>query len=62
MHTTRGIERSIVMLWRIEDDTALGGLGEILGREDVTAYFSVATIGGFHAEDRAAIMEPLIDV
>ena len=62
MHTTRGIERSIVMLWRIEDDAALGGLGEILQREDVTEYFSVATIGGFHAEDRDAIMAPLVDV
>jgi hypothetical protein len=62
MHTTRGIERSIVMLWRIEDDAALGGLGEILQRDDVTEYFSVATIGGFHADDRASIMEPLIDV
>lgn len=62
MHTTRGIERSVVMLWRIEDDTALGGLGEILQREDVTTYFGVATIGGFHAEDRAAITAPLIDL
>lgn len=62
MHTTRGIERSIVMLWRIEDDAALSGLGEILQRDDVTDYFSVATIGGFHAENRAAIMAPLVDV
>lgn len=62
MHTTRGIERSVVMLWRIEDDAALGGLGEILQRDDVTTYFSVATIGGFHAEDRASIIGPLIDL
>ncbi|MBV8580561.1 MAG: hypothetical protein JO225_10995 [Candidatus Eremiobacteraeota bacterium] len=62
MHTTRGIERSVVMLWRIEDDIALEGLGEILQRDDVTAYFSVATIGGFHAEDQTAIMAPLVDV
>jgi hypothetical protein len=62
MHTTRGIERSVVMLWRIADDAALEGLGEILQREDVTDYFGVATIGGFHAEDRASITAPLIDV
>jgi hypothetical protein len=62
MHTTRGIERSIVMLWRIADDLALEGLGEILQREDVTALFGVATIGGFRAEDRATIVAPLIDV
>ena len=62
MHTTRGIERSVVMLWRIADDDALGGLGDILQRDDVTAYFAVATIGGFHAEDRLSIMAPLVDV
>jgi len=62
MHTTRGIERSVVMLWRIADDLALEGLGEILQREDVTELFGVATIGGFHAEDRVAIVAPLIDV
>jgi hypothetical protein len=62
MHTTRGIERSVVMLWRIADDAALDGLGEILQRDDVTEYFGVATIGGFHAEDRASITAPLIDV
>lgn len=62
MHTTRGIERSVVMLWRIEDDAALGGLGEVLQRDDFTTYFSVATIGGFHAEDRASITGPLIDL
>jgi hypothetical protein len=62
MHTTRGIERSIVMLWRIEDEDALVGLGDILQRDDLTAYFGVATIGGFHADDRAAIMAPLVDV
>jgi hypothetical protein len=62
MRTTRGIERSVVMLWRIEDDVALEGLGDILQREDVTDYFGVATIGGFHAEDRASVMAPLIDV
>lgn len=62
MHTTRGIERSIVMLWRIADDAALSGLGDVLQRDDVTAYFGVATIGGFRADDRAAIVAPLIDV
>ncbi len=62
MHTTRGIERSIVMLWRIADDDALGGLGDLLQRQDVTTYFGVATIGGFHAADRAAIVAPLLDV
>ncbi len=62
MHTTRGIERSVVMLWRIEDDDALVGLGEILQRDDLTAFFGVATIGGFHADDRAAIIGPLVDV
>jgi hypothetical protein len=62
MHTTRGIERSVVMLWRIADDLALEGLGEILQREDVTSLFGVATIGGFRAEDRIAITAPLIDV
>ncbi len=62
MHTTRGVERSVVMLWRIADDAALGGLGDTLQREDVTTYFSVATIGGFHAEDRASITAPLVDL
>jgi hypothetical protein len=62
MHTTRGIERSVVMLWRIADDAALEGLGDTLQREDVTAYFAVATIGGFHADDRSAITTPLIDI
>ncbi len=62
MHTTRGIERSIVMLWRIESEDGLVGLGDILQRDDVTTYFGVATIGGFHADDRAAIMAPLVDV
>jgi hypothetical protein len=62
MHTTRGIERSIVMLWRIEDDMALEGLGDILQRDDLTAYFGVATIGGFHAADRATLIAPLVDV
>jgi hypothetical protein len=62
MHTTKGIERSVVMLWRIADDDALGGLGDLLGREDVLSYFGVATIGGFHAEDRAAIAAPLLDI
>jgi hypothetical protein len=62
MHTTRGIERSVVMLWRIADDAALDGLGEILQREDLTSYFAVATIGGFHAEDRGAITQPLLDL
>jgi hypothetical protein len=62
MHTTRGIERSVVMLWRIEDDAALDGLGKILQRDDVTAYFGVATIGGFHADDRVDIMAPLVDL
>jgi hypothetical protein len=43
--------------WRAlsrENDAALGGLGEISQRDDVTEYFAVATIGGFHAEDREA--------
>jgi hypothetical protein len=62
MHTTRGIERSVVMLWRIEDDAALDGLGKILQRDDVTDYFGVATIGGFHADDRISIMTPLVDL
>ena len=62
MHTTRGVERSVVLLWRIEDDIALAGLGEVLQRNDVTEYFAVATIGGFHAEDRASIISPLVDV
>ncbi len=62
MHTTRGTERSVVMLWRIAHDAALDGLGEILGREDVAEFFGVATIGGFHADDRASITEPLIDL
>jgi hypothetical protein len=62
MHTTRGVERSIVMLWRIEDELALVCLGDILQRADLTAYFGVATIGGFHADDRASIMAPLIDL
>ena len=62
MHTTRGVERSAVMLWRIADDAALDGLGETLQRADVTTYFVVATIGGFHAEDRASITAPLIDL
>jgi hypothetical protein len=62
MHTTRGVERSIVMLWRIADDAALEGLGDILQREDLTTYFGVATIGGFHADDRETITGPLIDV
>jgi hypothetical protein len=62
MHTTRGIERSVVMLWRIADDTALGGLGEVLQRDDVTQFFSIATIGGFRADDRASITGPLINV
>ncbi len=26
------------------------------------AYFGVATIGGFHADDRAAIVAPLLDI
>lgn len=60
MHTTRGTERSVVMLWRIANDAALDGLGEMLQRPDVTAYFGVATIGGFHADDRASITEPLV--
>jgi hypothetical protein len=51
-----------VMLWRIEDEAALVGLGEILQRDDLTGYFGVATIGGFHADDRAAIIAPLVDV
>lgn len=62
MHTTRGVERSVVMLWRIADDAALDGLGDTLQREDVTTYFAVATIGGFHAEDRESITAPLIDL
>ncbi len=62
MHTTRGIEPSIVMLWRIADEAALVGLGEILQRDDLTAYFGVATIGGFHADDRESIIAPLVDV
>jgi len=62
MHTTRGIERSVVMLWRIADDDALGGLGEILQRADLTDYFVVATIGGFRDDDRASIMGPLVDL
>lgn len=62
MHTTRGVERSVVMLWRIADDAALEGLGDILQREDLTTYFGVATIGGFHADDRETITGPLIDV
>jgi hypothetical protein len=62
MHTTRGIERSIVMLWRIADEAALTGLGEILQRDDVTDFFGVATIGGFPAADRASIVASLIDV
>jgi hypothetical protein len=62
MHTTRGIERSVVMVWRIQDDAALDGLGEVLQREDVTEYFGVATIGGFHAESRSSITKPLVDL
>jgi len=62
MHTTRGIERSVVMLWRIEDDAALDGLGKILQRDDVATYFGVATIGGFHADDQVSIMAPLVDL
>jgi ribonuclease D len=62
MHTTRGIERSVVMLWRIQDDAALEGLGEVLQRDDVTEYFAVATIGGFHAESRAGITAPLVNL
>lgn len=62
MHTTRGVERSVVMLWRIADDEALGGLGEILQREDVAEFFGVATIGGFRDDDRNSIMAPLVDV
>ena len=62
MHTTRGIERSVVMLWRIGDEAQLDGLGEMLNRDDVTTYFGVATIGGFTADDRAAITSPLIDL
>jgi hypothetical protein len=62
MHTTRGVERSVVMLWRIADDAALEGLGDTLQREDLTTYFTVATIGGFHAEDRASITAPLVDL
>lgn len=62
MHTTRGVERSVVMLWQIGDDAALDGLGEVLGREDVTRYFSVATIGGFGAASRAALAGPLVDL
>jgi hypothetical protein len=62
MHTVRGTERSVVMLWRIGHDAALDGLGEVLQRDDVTAYFAVATIGGFHAEDRASITGPLVDL
>lgn len=62
MHTTRGIERSVVMLWRIQDDAALEGLGDTLQREDVTEYFGVATIGGFHAEDRTSITGPLVEL
>ena len=62
MHTTRGVERSVVMLWRIADDAALEGLGETLQRDDLTRYFGVATIGGFHAEDRDSITAPLIDL
>ena len=62
MHTTRGIERSVVMLWRIADDDALGGLGEILQRDDLATYFAVATIGGLHAADRASITAPLVDL
>ena len=60
MHTTRGIERSVVMLWSIGDEAQLDGLGEMLNRDDVARYFAVATIGGFRAEDRAAITDPLI--
>jgi hypothetical protein len=62
MHTTRGIERSVVMLWRIADDAALDGLGEVLQRDDVTAYFAVATIGGFHAGDRSSLVAPFVDL
>ena len=62
MHTTRGIERSVVMLWRIGDDAALDGLGEILQRDDVTTYFAVATIGGIPSAERASITAPLIDL
>ena len=62
MHTTRGIERSVVMLWRIGGDLELEALGDILQRTDVTDYFAVATIGGFHADDRSAIMTPLIEL
>ncbi|HTW85033.1 MAG TPA: hypothetical protein VMD91_13270 [Candidatus Sulfotelmatobacter sp.] len=50
------------MLWRIADDDALGGLGEILQRADLTDYFVVATIGGFRDDDRASIMGPLVDL
>lgn len=60
MHTTRGIERSVVMLWSIGEEAQLDGLGEMLSREDVTKYFAVATIGGFRADDRIAITDPLI--
>ncbi len=62
MHTTRGIERSVVMLWRIADDAALDGLGEVLQRDDVAAYFAVATIGGVHAAERAALSAPFVDL
>ena len=62
MHTTRGIERSVVMLWRIGGDVELEALGDVLQRADVTDYFAVATIGGFHADDRTAIMTPLIEL
>ena len=41
---------------------ALGGLGEILQREDFEQYFAVATIGGIPAAERASITAPLIDV
>jgi hypothetical protein len=62
MHTTRGVERSVVMLWRIANDEALDGLGEVLQRADVTRYFAVATIGGFGANDRDTIAGPLVDL
>jgi hypothetical protein len=62
MHTTRGIERSAVMLWQIADDLALEALGEVLQRDDVTELFAVATIGGFRADDRADLTAPLLDL
>lgn len=62
MHTTRGIERSVVMLWRIAGDAALTGLGDVLQRADLTDFFAVATIGGYPASDRATITGSLVDL